>query len=168
MKYQLINKPNNNFSTIQQILYNRGIDKDKIAHYLNLSDNDINSPLLLGEYNLKNGLLLIINTIKNNSNAVIIIDCDCDGYTSAALFINYLYKLFPTWVIDHLDWIMHDSKQHGLADCYQQIAEGNIITKKDGLTIDSTDEMIKIYRNSERFFVLSHKRAFAGSRQEAS
>jgi len=26
---------------------------------------------------------------------------------------------------------MHDSKQHGLADCYQQIAEGNIITKKE-------------------------------------
>ena len=76
-------------------------------------------------------MLLIINAIKNNSNAVIIIDCDCDGYTSAALLINYLYKLFPTWVIDHLDWIMHDSKQHGLVDCYQQIAEGNIITKKE-------------------------------------
>ena len=38
MRYQLINKPNKNFSTIEQILYNRGIKSDKISHYLNLSD----------------------------------------------------------------------------------------------------------------------------------
>ena len=56
MKYQLINQPNKNFSTIQQILYNRGIPLSQIQHYLNLSDNDINSPLMLGEDNLKKGL----------------------------------------------------------------------------------------------------------------
>ena len=38
MKYELINKPNKNFSTIQQILYNRGILEDEILHYVNLSD----------------------------------------------------------------------------------------------------------------------------------
>jgi len=38
MKYQFINQPNKNFSTIQQILYNRGIEKDDILHYMNLSD----------------------------------------------------------------------------------------------------------------------------------
>ena len=38
MKYKLINKPNKNFSTIQQILYNRGIAEDDILHYINLSD----------------------------------------------------------------------------------------------------------------------------------
>ena len=38
MKYQLINKPNKNFSTIQQILYNRGITENNITHYLTLSD----------------------------------------------------------------------------------------------------------------------------------
>ncbi len=53
MKYELINKPNDNFSTIQQILYNRGIKEKDISHYINLSDEDINSPLLLGENNLK-------------------------------------------------------------------------------------------------------------------
>lgn len=38
MKYELINQPNKNFSTIQQILYNRGIAEKDILHYLNLSD----------------------------------------------------------------------------------------------------------------------------------
>ena len=122
MKYQLINKPNKNFSTIQQILYNRGITENNITHYLTLSDQDINSPLLLGEQKLKDGLKLLINTIQKNKNAIIIIDCDCDGYTSAALLINYLYKIFPTWVSEHLSWIMHDGKQHGLSDCINKIS----------------------------------------------
>jgi len=48
MKYELINTPNKNFSAIQQILYNRGIAENEILHYVNLSDEDINSSLLLG------------------------------------------------------------------------------------------------------------------------
>ena len=94
---------------------------------MNLSDQDINSPLLLGKENLKNGLMAIINTVKENADALIIVDCDCDGYTSAALLINYLYKLFPSWVINHLDWYMHDSKQHGLSDCIDFILTRNPI-----------------------------------------
>ena len=125
MKFKLINKPNPNFSTIQQILYNRGIAEKDILHYINLSDQDINSPLLLGEENLKQGLFTILHKIQFNQNAVIIVDCDCDGYTSAALLINYLYKIFPTWVQQYLSWKMHDSKQHGLSDCYQKIIDEN-------------------------------------------
>ena len=122
MKYQLINKPNKNFSAIQQILYNRGIAKNEIPHYMNLSDQDINSPLLLGEQNLKDGLKLLLNTISKDRNALIIVDCDCDGYTSATLLINYLYKIFPTWTNNHLNWIMHSGKQHGLSDCMDKIS----------------------------------------------
>lgn len=79
----------------------------------------------LGETNLKNGLMAIINTVKEDADALVIIDCDCDGYTSAALLINYLYKLFPSWVVNHLDWYMHDSKQHGLSDCIDFILARN-------------------------------------------
>ena len=122
MKYQLINEPNKNFSTIQQVLYNRGIAKQDILHYINLSEQDINQPLLLGENNLKNGLKLILNAIKKEQNVLVIVDCDCDGYTSAALLINYLYKVFPTWVSNHVEWYMHDSKQHGLSDCIDKIS----------------------------------------------
>lgn len=50
------------------------------------------------------------------------VDCDADGYTSAALLINYLYKLFPTWVENNLTWYMHSSKQHGLSDCINKIS----------------------------------------------
>ena len=79
----------------------------------------------LGETNLKNGLMAIINTVKKDADALVIVDCDCDGYTSAALLINYLYKLFPSWVVNHLDWYMHDSKQHGLSDCIDFVLTRN-------------------------------------------
>ena len=125
MKYQLINKPNKNFSAIQQILYNRGIAENEILHYINLSDEDINSPLLLGEENLKEALSRILHAITFKKKVLIIVDCDCDGYTSAALLINYLYKIFPTWVENYVDWYMHDGKQHGLNDCINFILQEN-------------------------------------------
>ena len=39
MRYKLINLPNKNFSTIQQILYNRGIAEQDILHYITLEKN---------------------------------------------------------------------------------------------------------------------------------
>ena len=67
---------------------------EDIHHYLNLNDTDINSPLLLGEWSLKQGLNLLLNVIKNNQKAIVILDCDCDGYTASALLINSVFILF--------------------------------------------------------------------------
>ena len=81
--------------------------------------------MLLGEASLKNGLIALLSIIEQEKDSIIIVDCDCDGYTSAALLINYLYKIFPTWVNNHLTWYMHDSKQHGLSDCIDFIIAKN-------------------------------------------
>ena len=156
MKYELINKPNKNFSTIQQILYNRGIAENEILHYINLSDKDINSPLLLGQENLKQGLSLILNTIKKNDNAMIIVDCDCDGYTSAALLINYLYLLFPTWVTNNLNWIMHDSKQHGLSDCIDKISNHYSLVICPDSSSNDYDYHYQLFKKGIGVLVLDH------------
>lgn len=50
---------------------------------------------------------------------------DCDGFTSSALLINYLHDAFPIWVENHLTWYMHEGKQHGLNDCYEEIISAN-------------------------------------------
>ena len=121
MKYQLINQPKAQYSAIQQILFNRGIAIADIPHYLNLSKKDVYSPKMLGQAQLQAGLLSIINAVKKEKDALIIVDCDCDGYTSAALLINYLYKMFPSWVLNHISWYMHEGKQHGLSDCISVI-----------------------------------------------
>ena len=66
-----------------------------------------------------------MHRVSFNQDTLIIVDCDCDGYTSAALLINYLYKIFPAWVINHVTWYMHDSKQHGLSDCIDFVLDKN-------------------------------------------
>jgi single-stranded-DNA-specific exonuclease len=41
------------------------------------------------------GAKLLMKHIRANNKVFVQIDEDCDGYTSAALLINYLNKLFP-------------------------------------------------------------------------
>ncbi len=123
MNIQLINKPNPNWSTAEQIFYNRGIPQAEIKHYVNLTDADINEPELLGISSLEAGIKIIVYTIKNDLPAMLIVDCDCDGYTSAALLINYLHKIFPSWVENKLTWSMHESKDHGLSDQIEMLRQ---------------------------------------------
>lgn len=123
MKYQLINKINPQYDIIEQILTNRGIKYEEIGHYLNTTDEDINQPESLGADILKEGAAALIKTIYVNDPALIIVDCDCDGFTSAALLINYLYSIFPTWTENNLHYYLHEDKEHGLGDCIDWILE---------------------------------------------
>lgn len=116
MKYKLIAPVNPSYSAIEQVLTNRGIPYDEINHYLNTTDKDINSYNSFGEDNLKHAAAALIRCIQLDQKALVIVDCDCDGYTSAAVLINYLHDYFPSWVESKLDFVMHEGKQHGLND----------------------------------------------------
>ena len=121
MKYQLIKPINPEYSTIEQILTNRGIPRDEVYHYLNTTDDDISSPLDLGEKSLNAAAQSIIQHISSKDKMLVICDCDCDGFTSAALLINYLYDLFPNYIETDLKWFVHEDKQHGLEDVMDYI-----------------------------------------------
>ena len=116
MKYQLIKPVNENYSAIEQILTNRNVLYGHIEHYLNTTDEDINSYNDFGKDALRKAACAIAKCIKEDKKAIVIVDSDCDGFTSAALLINYLYDLFPAWVENNLTWFMHSGKQHGLSD----------------------------------------------------
>ena len=113
MKYKLLhNSTSNNWVDI--ILNNRGIVNT--SSYLHTTDEDINSYEGFGLDKLEAGLKMLIKNIYDEKDAIIVVDSDCDGYTSAALLINYLYKVFPVWSCQHLFYTMHEGKQHGLSD----------------------------------------------------
>ena len=57
---------------------------------------------------------MLISHIGQNDKIFIQVDSDADGYTSAALLINYLNRLFPHFVQTKLSYRIHDGKQHGL------------------------------------------------------
>lgn len=125
MKYQLINPINPKYSTIETVLTNRHIPLAEVAHYLNTTDEDINKSEAFGQNCLTQGAQCLIQHIAAGSRALVIVDCDCDGFTSAALLINYLHDLVPNWVETRLKWWVHEGKQHGLNDCMDYINSHN-------------------------------------------
>ena len=100
------------YTPVEQVLVNRGIPYDQINHYLNTTDNDILDPRLIP--NLDEGAKMLIKHISQNDKVLIQVDSDCDGYTSAALLMNYLYCLFPSFVNNNISYRVHMGKQHGI------------------------------------------------------
>ena len=113
MKYKLIAKPNKNYSPMQQILVNRGIDVKDIEHYLKTSDADILNPDLLD--NMVEGVKRLVSAIKNQEKIFLIVDCDADGFTASAALVNYIYKVFPS-AMDLLSIQLHEGKEHGIEE----------------------------------------------------
>lgn len=120
MKLKLLGVTNPNYNTLEQILVNRNIPYDETHHYMNTTDADISDPTTFGE-NLQIGAKMLVSNVQKEANTLVICDCDCDGFTAAALLINYLQDLFPSFVENNLKWWVHEGKQHGLADCMDYI-----------------------------------------------
>lgn len=109
MEYKLISEKQNK-SVIEQVLLNRGISN--AYKYLNPTIEDTYDPLLLD--NMRVGVEMLIKHIKNNNKIFIQIDEDCDGYTSAAVLINYLNTLFPYFTQNNIIYKTHNRKAHGI------------------------------------------------------
>lgn len=57
---------------------------------------------------------MLIRHIANNDSVCLIVDSDCDGFTSSALFLNFLYNLFPAFVEQKITYVLHEGKKHGI------------------------------------------------------
>lgn len=159
MKVELYNKTNESTSkAIEKVLINRGIPKEEIFHYLNTTDEDIYSPMLFGEQRLKDAAVALLGTIKRDGTCLVIVDSDCDGYTSAAVLINFLHDLFPSWVQSKLSWFMHSGKQHGLSDCVDLALGYNLVIAPDSSSNDY-EEHKKLKENGITTIVLDHHEA---------
>lgn len=123
MNYQLINKQTV-LNDMQQIFYNRGIPLTQINDYLNPRYENTLSPLLLG--NIEEGAKLLIRHISLGNPVGILVDCDCDGFTSSALLINYLTELFPAWAKNRIVYYLHEDKTHGLSDSINKIIHSGV------------------------------------------
>ena len=110
MQYKLINEENTEGSALYKVLRNRGIEDP--YHYLNTTDEDIIDSATIK--NIPEAAKLLVKHIHNNSDVFVNVDSDCDGYTSAAFMINYLYSTFPGFATNHVSWAMHEDKGHGL------------------------------------------------------
>ena len=157
MRYQLIKPINQNYSVIQQILTNRNIPIDKIDNYLFTSDADVAPPEALDQNKLRQAAAALISTISKQGKTLVIVDSDCDGFTSAAILINYLHDFFPSWVETKLNYIFHEGKQHGLNDHILNILKQHyeLVIIPDAGSNDS-DECTCLFKQGTKTIVLDH------------
>ena len=94
---------------LNTILKERGIDDPN--RYIHSSIIDIEDPINFD--NIEKGRLLLSKHLNNNSKIGLLVDCDCDGYTSAAIIYNFIHYYYPTIEIEYH---IHEGKQHGLQD----------------------------------------------------
>ena len=136
MKIKLYSKFDENTPMLNRVLINRGVPINELRHYMNTTDRDINDFLSLGEDDLKQAAIHLCNTIQEDKSCLIIVDADCDGYTSSAILINYLHHWVPSWTERKLKWFLHSGKQHGLSDCIEEALCYDLIICPDSSSND--------------------------------
>lgn len=109
MNYRLIKGSLNDiYNPKKTILLNRGITNFK--EYLNLTDSILNHYSLLD--NIDKAVECLVKHISNTDEIHIIVDCDADGFCSAAIIYHYLQIFDPNLT---LSYSIHSGKEHGLS-----------------------------------------------------
>lgn len=105
VKYRLIG--NNDIAYPQECFFkNRGVGK--IYEYQHLNDNCLIPYQKLD--NIDKAVELYLKHLEDK--ITIVVDCDADGYTSAAMIYQYTKRINPNADITYL---LHTGKQHGLS-----------------------------------------------------
>lgn len=111
MKYQLIQGSRNDLSNaVTTTLLNRGLDN--ISKYLNASKEDCEHYSLLE--NIYEAYEMLMYHIEAGHYIEILVDCDCDGFTSAAILYDYIVNNYD--YEGKVGYILHEGKAHGLSD----------------------------------------------------
>lgn len=143
MKYNLYKEIILEYSALEQVLYNRGIPKEKQEEWYNAGWDNIYDWTYLGIDLMERACVELIKSIDLEENVCVIVDPDADGFTSSAILINYLYDRFGDWASNHLSYVMHEGKQHGFADIMDKILATNpsLVISPDGGSNDLEQHM---------------------------
>lgn len=116
MKTKLINE--NFFSNYtDNLLKARGLKETDLNYFYKVPDDSaLQDPELFT--NLTEGADRLKKDIDNESNMVIVVDSDVDGFTSSAIITKYINYINPDVTVDH---ILHQGKGHGLSDTIDDI-----------------------------------------------
>ena len=116
MKTKLVNKDiRSNYTN--ELLMERGLSEEELNYFLNVPD----ASALQEPTNLKNlgqALEMFCSMIKTDGSICVVVDSDVDGFTSAAIFIQYLRKFSKDVEVIP---ILHEGKGHGLSDTIDTI-----------------------------------------------
>lgn len=102
---------------VKNLLRARGVEN--VDEFLNPTRDSLES-----WKNLENidPALTLIDNLATNARVGLVVDCDVDGFTSAAIIAQYLKGLYPAI---EFTYYIHDGKAHGLEEHWEEIAEEN-------------------------------------------
>ena len=118
MKCKLVNKDiRENYTN--ELLMERGLSPEELQYFLDVPDSSaLQNPLGLDYIEQAGALFENMTAATNMDTIVVVVDSDVDGFTSAAIFIQYLRK----WnTVVNIVPILHKGKGHGLSDTYEDV-----------------------------------------------
>ena len=154
MKTKLVNKDIRHDYT-KELLLERGVREDQLENFLGEPSFDVlQSPVYFE--NAFDGLELFgqILNLNDNERILIVVDSDVDGFTSAAIFYNYLKSHKPHI---HIDYILHEGKGHGLSDLIDKIIDDIDINERKLKYVILPDSSSNDYAYHERLGELQIK-----------
>ena len=113
------NLENENFKEnyVDNLLKARGIQD--LKGFKNPSSDNLLDPLLLK--NMSAAAEVFLDKLEKEDKPIgLIVDCDTDGYTSAAIIYKYIKHLTPE---KEIEYYLHEGKQHGLEDMYEKVKD---------------------------------------------
>lgn len=119
MQCKLVNE---NFRSgyLRNLMKARGIEN--LEGYANPPSSALQSPHALKNIGQATALYLRIAQ-QPQPKILLVVDADCDGFTSATIFYQYTKRFNPD---AQIDYVLHSGKQHGLADHIDMLMEKGI------------------------------------------
>ena len=117
-----------------------------------LDDSVVEDPLLFD--NIEKATDVILDGVKNKKHFALVVDCDCDGFTSASVIYRYLKQLDSE--VDITPYF-HKGKVHGLQEHYKEIGETDcdIVLCPDSASSD-IKEAEYLYNLNKQVICLDH------------
>lgn len=131
------------------VLHNRGIDDYK--RYMNLTDDALYSPYLLKDIELAADVFA--SSVDRNETISILVDCDVDGFTSAAIIYNYIKDMGFTGIIHTL---FHTKKQHGLSDPEIKVPEDTELLIIPDAGSNDVEQCQRLHKSGMEIIILDH------------
>lgn len=118
MKTKLVNKDiRENYTN--ELLMERGLSPVELEYFLNPDGSYLQSPYGLDYINQARRMFDTMVNQTAEDTIMVVVDSDVDGFTSAAIFIQYLRKFNKEVKVIP---ILHSGKGHGLSDTYEKIS----------------------------------------------
>lgn len=151
MKYQLRTKNYNNETpelALNDLLCDRGIE-DPVS-WLYPKDEYEHSPFRLTD--MKKAVDILHSTLKNTeSNILVVVDSDLDGYTSGAIILSLLNQISKG---QDIDYVLHPGKEHGIE--LKDIPEDTDLIIVPDAGSSQKQEHLKLLSKGTKIIILDH------------